>query len=433
MWSQRPSEPGVDFNNSCDLDNTPKPWGIAMNANTQTLFVASDTSEGPRPLDEYRSPRLLKYLVCPDGSGDFLTIQAAIDAACDGDTIELCDGRFYGTGNRDIDFLGKAITVRSQNGAEACTVDCWGGYRVEPHRGFYFHSGEGPGSVLEGVTIMNGILKGSGYDNRGAGILCVGSSPKISDCRIIGNWATDGGFGGGICCDSASPRITGCVVTGNRTDGDGGGIYWSNSSSPKITSCTISGNRANRGGGLYGAGYDDRPRNTIIWGNHADSDSGSEWYQTRSCHIICCNDWDPTGHYRIRPDPDCDITCAFDGNIYADPEFCDPEPWENAPTTEGCYYIHPNSPCTPENSPWDCGLIGALSVGTLAGDCNADGVINSADIVYEINYVFKDGPECIPPEAGDVNCDGVENSADIVSKINYIFKGGPPPCCYCPQ
>ena len=48
-----PSEPGADFNNSCYINNTPQPWGIAMNAKTQTVFVASDKSGGPRPLDEY--------------------------------------------------------------------------------------------------------------------------------------------------------------------------------------------------------------------------------------------------------------------------------------------------------------------------------------------------------------------------------------------
>jgi len=54
-------------------------------------------------------------LVRPDGSGDFATIQAALDAARDGDVIELADGTFTGEGNRDVHFLGKAVTVRSQS------------------------------------------------------------------------------------------------------------------------------------------------------------------------------------------------------------------------------------------------------------------------------------------------------------------------------
>jgi hypothetical protein len=64
------------------------------------------------------------------------------------------------------------------------------------------------------------------------------------------------------------------------------------------------------------------------------------------------------------------------------------------------------------------------------GDANNDGVLNVADVVYEINFIFKGGP---PPDpyatcSGDVNCDCVENIGDAVYKINYVFKGGPPPC-----
>jgi len=65
----------------------------------------------------------------------------------------------------------------------------------------------------------------------------------------------------------------------------------------------------------------------------------------------------------------------------------------------------------------------------IRGDVNGDGIINSADVVYLINYLFKGGPPPEPLEAGDVNCDGVVNSADVVYLINYLFKGGPPPGC----
>ncbi|KPJ65376.1 hypothetical protein AMJ44_10375 [candidate division WOR-1 bacterium DG_54_3] len=60
-------------------------------------------------------------------------------------------------------------------------------------------------------------------------------------------------------------------------------------------------------------------------------------------------------------------------------------------------------------------------------DATADGIINSADAVYLINYLFKNGPEPDPMEAGDANCDGIINSADVVYLTNYLFKGGPPP------
>jgi len=87
-----------------------------------------------------------------DGSADFSNIQAAINDAIHGDTVIVADGVYTGTGNRDIDFKGKAITVRSENGPEHCIIDC-NGTGTEPHRGFNFHSNEDVNSVVNGFTI----------------------------------------------------------------------------------------------------------------------------------------------------------------------------------------------------------------------------------------------------------------------------------------
>ena len=58
-----------------------------------------------------------------DGPADFNSIQAAINDSNDGDTVIVADGTYTGPGNRDIDFLGKAITVRSENGPEHPNLD----------------------------------------------------------------------------------------------------------------------------------------------------------------------------------------------------------------------------------------------------------------------------------------------------------------------
>jgi hypothetical protein len=65
----------------------------------------------------------------------------------------------------------------------------------------------------------------------------------------------------------------------------------------------------------------------------------------------------------------------------------------------------------------------------LRGDANGDGIVDPADVVYLINYLFKEGPLPDPEEAGDANCDGVVDPADVVYLINYLFKNGPPPGC----
>ncbi len=59
------------------------------------------------------------------------------------------------------------------------------------------------------------------------------------------------------------------------------------------------------------------------------------------------------------------------------------------------------------------------------GDANGVGGVNSADILYLINFIFAGGPAPLGPV--DVNGDGNVNSADVLYLINFIFAGGPPP------
>lgn len=202
------------------------------------------------------------------------TIQAGINAAVNGDTVVVADGLYTGAGNRGIDFKGKAITVRSENGPDSCIIDC---QHATGHRGFYFHSGEGPNSVVSGLTIKRGKITGS--PGVGGGIYCSGSSPTIQECLITNNVSVgansgfpgDSAYGGGIYCSSAShPEIIGCTIGNNRARaadgamgpwfspyscGDGGSAYGGGvcCSSAVIKDCTISENtvRGGNGGGDY--------------------------------------------------------------------------------------------------------------------------------------------------------------------------------------
>jgi len=62
-------------------------------------------------------------------------------------------------------------------------------------------------------------------------------------------------------------------------------------------------------------------------------------------------------------------------------------------------------------------------------DVNASGNFNALDITYLINYLYKGGPDPIPPSTGDASGNGKVNALDVTYMINYLYKGGPAPRC----
>jgi predicted outer membrane repeat protein len=183
--------------------------------------------------------------VAADGSGQFTSIQDAINYAVTGDTIIVLPGTY----RENLVMGGKEPSLISQNGAQVTIID---GNR----------SGSvislikvGQGAEINGFTIRNGFSS-----QAGGGILCYSSSPSINNCIVSGNSAAgDSGSGGGIACQyESSPTIAYCTISANSATGSyacgGGGISCSDSSSPNITNCTISGNSTSgyqsAGGGI---------------------------------------------------------------------------------------------------------------------------------------------------------------------------------------
>jgi len=187
------------------------------------------------------------FLVEPDGSGDFETVQDAIDAAKDGDAIELADGTFTGAGNRDMDCLGKAITIRSQSrDARVCSIDVQAS-STNRHRAFRFRSREGPDTTLEDITIANG------WESGGAVRMDRQAHPTFLRCRFIDNSSRL--HGGAVSADSCRSRFVECTFEGNSVaDGDGGAVYlWR--SSATFVNCVFRDNDSMNllsGGAVYG-------------------------------------------------------------------------------------------------------------------------------------------------------------------------------------
>ncbi len=177
------------------------------------------------------------------GSGDYLTIQEGLDAADSGDTVLDHPGTYTGHLNRDLDFGGRGITLRSSSGAESTVINC-----QDAGRAVLFDDGEDSLAVLSGLTLLDGNPSGVG----GAGVLVMnGSSPIIERC-IFRSCNAGTGPGGGVAVISASALIRACEFRACRA-GYGGGVYCE-SGSVALSDCDLTDTPEcypGRGGGLY--------------------------------------------------------------------------------------------------------------------------------------------------------------------------------------
>lgn len=314
------------------------------------------------------------------GPGEAYTeIQPAISAASSGDTIVVRDGTYTGANNKNLDFGGKSITLKSENGPQNCIIDCDGN-----GRGFFIAGGS---PAVDGFTIKNGYITGEeSPDNQGGGILCWGANPTITNCIITGNYAVRGG---GISCNSASPIISNCVISGNTGGGFGGGIYVFQGS-PPIKNCMITNNTAAgsaHGGGIYlkysssqiinctfsgnisgTGGYTGQGgaielhyghptvTNCILWGDFADKRGNEIIVMFQTGMTIQYSDINPADVFVWGGELPGHVDW-LDGNIIADPLF----------VGAGDYHLQEFSPC--------------VDAGTYAGvDMDIDGDARPYDV-----------------------------------------------------
>jgi len=174
--------------------------------------------------------RAATWTVAPDGSGDYPTIQAAVDASASGDEILLEDGRFTGPGNRGIDVRYKRIAIRSISGdPQACVVDC-----ESAASGIRFDHTTGVGDPprVSGLTVEN--ADGVSLD----GWVC---SPFFEDVVIRG------GGSPALRVYFGTTVITGCVLESNTIAASSNGALSLTSVTALVQGCTFEGNGSTTG------------------------------------------------------------------------------------------------------------------------------------------------------------------------------------------
>jgi hypothetical protein len=175
------------------------------------------------------------------------SIQVAIDHATNGDTVLAGPGTYYGSGNRDISFRGKAITLQSADGATNTILDVEGTVD-DPHRAFRFSDGETDSAVLDGFTITGGygpkdILTSPDtnlYWYVGGAIYCASSSPSIVNCVFSNNYAV---YGSAIqLWDQSHAQIENCKFIDNHTGVDGNTLHAYSFCNARVRNCTFTAN-----------------------------------------------------------------------------------------------------------------------------------------------------------------------------------------------
>jgi predicted outer membrane repeat protein len=216
-----------------------------------------------------------------NGTGDYPTIQDAVNDSNNGDVIILQPGTYTGNGNRDIDFLGKAITVRSTDPNDPCIIaetiiDCQED-TINKHRGFKFVTGEDANSILRGITIIDGNAPFENIfgdvNTYGGSVFCYEGSPTIKNCIMKNNSASRGGaiycglsaaiikdcvfmnntasyHGGAILCRQSQVIISKSSFQSNSATYYGGAIY-SKDGNEIIKDCNVLLNQGKYGGGIY--------------------------------------------------------------------------------------------------------------------------------------------------------------------------------------
>lgn len=241
-------------------------------------------------------------------------IQAAIDAATEGDVIWVTNG-VYATGgkvmagdltNRIV--LDKALTVQSVGGSDVTIIEGCRDAASTNGPGAIRCAWLTNGAVLNGFTLRNGATRSSGTNDllqTGGGIWCSSSNAAVLNCILSNNVAANRGGG------AFQGRMSNCTFVGNLAGtGGGGGCYaatldgcvlsnnsaWAGAgaASSTLSRCLLIGNKAERSGG--GASSCSLENSTLAM-NSANMGGGIAWSTLIHCTVTNNSAYNGGGAY----------------------------------------------------------------------------------------------------------------------------------------
>ncbi len=262
-------------------------------------------------------------------SGGGNAIQQAVNLAGNGDTLVIAPGIYDG----NINLAGKAIRLVSTNPDDPIVVSQTVIDAGGRSRALIFNNQEGPDTVINGLTIMNGaatmepggaIYIGPGasptfinvrisdstvsLSSGGAVFIGMGSNPTfkhvtIDKCRAQGlpialdpndpntlTMAGSGNGGGVYIYVEAKPTFLDCAITNCSATGLGGAVYNGPKGLALFQKCLFTGNDANDlGGAIYHAPKAAAKFLHCAFTDNATDKSGGAIYYSRQC-VVDVND-----------------------------------------------------------------------------------------------------------------------------------------------
>lgn len=222
------------------------------------------------PIDAFASTIHVRQ----DGSGDYLTITAAVAAASAGDSIAVGPGTYAEGATVDVSV---PLIIFSTHGALATVVDGAGLHRLlDAHA---------PSITITGLSLRNGF--GAGICANacgGAAIIWQGAQVQLVDCHFEDNTAFSGGAL--YVTQGSLLDVSRCLFRNNSTAGAGGATMVVGAATASFEECTFVDNGTGlKGGAVYSLQSTANFERCLFRGNRSGDVAGAMFIESSNSVI----------------------------------------------------------------------------------------------------------------------------------------------------